>query len=85
METTLSSKGQIVIPKEVREKLGLKPGDKVRLQVEDKKIVLQFHAEPPEEIFVRAGGQLVDQTLREAKQADELKIKRLLERLGATE
>ena len=27
--STLSSKGQIVLPKEVREKLGLKPGDKV--------------------------------------------------------
>lgn len=85
METTLSSKGQIVIPKEVREKIGLKPGDKIRLQVEDKKIILHFSAKPPEEIFVRAGDQMVDQTLREAKQTDELKIKRLLERLGATE
>ncbi len=85
METTLSSKGQIVIPKEVREKLGLKPGDKVRLQIEDKKIVLHLSTKPPDEIFVRAGEQLVDQVLRESKETDELKIKRLLERLGATE
>ena len=29
MEATLSSKNQIVIPKEAREALGVKPGDKI--------------------------------------------------------
>lgn len=34
-QVTLSSKNQIVIPKEVREKLGLKPGDKIAVGVRD--------------------------------------------------
>lgn len=29
MPTTLTSKGQVTIPKEIRDQLGLKPGDKV--------------------------------------------------------
>ena len=34
-EVTLSSKGQIVLPKELREALGLAEGDRVRLTLED--------------------------------------------------
>ena len=37
-EATLSSKNQIVIPKEAREKLGLKPGDKLIVTVHDGKV-----------------------------------------------
>ena len=33
MEATLSSKNQIVIPREAREALGLKPGDKILVVV----------------------------------------------------
>jgi AbrB family looped-hinge helix DNA binding protein len=41
-EATLSSKNQIVIPREAREALGLKPGDKVLVVVSsDKVLVLQ--------------------------------------------
>ncbi len=32
---TLTSKGQTTIPKEIRDHLGLKPGDKVRFVIED--------------------------------------------------
>jgi AbrB family looped-hinge helix DNA binding protein len=32
---TLTSKGQTTIPKDVRERLGLKPGDKIRFMVDD--------------------------------------------------
>ena len=33
--STLTSKGQTTIPKDVRRHLGLKPGDKIRFLVED--------------------------------------------------
>lgn len=35
MPATLSSKNQIVIPREAREKLGLKPGDKLEFVVQN--------------------------------------------------
>lgn len=31
---TITSKGQVTIPKKIREKLGLKPGDKIDFEVE---------------------------------------------------
>lgn len=41
-EATLSSKNQIVIPREVREALNLKPGDKLVIVLrEDRAIVLE--------------------------------------------
>ncbi len=33
--STLTSKGQTTIPKDIRRHLGLKPGDKIRFLVED--------------------------------------------------
>jgi len=43
----LNGKGRIVIPGEVREKLGLKRGDTLLLDVRDNEVVLSiFSAEP---------------------------------------
>jgi AbrB family looped-hinge helix DNA binding protein len=39
-EVTLSSKNQIVIPKEAREALGIKPGDKVLITVHNGKVMM---------------------------------------------
>lgn len=39
-EATISSKNQIVLPKEAREALGLKAGDKVLITVQDGKVLL---------------------------------------------
>jgi len=39
-EATLSSKNQIVIPREAREALGLKPGDKVMVIVSSDKVLV---------------------------------------------
>jgi len=82
-EVRVSTKGQVVIPKGVREKLGIKPGDRVRIEaIEGRRAIIQPAVEPPEEIFVKAGDRLVDETLREANRRDEVKIRRLLKSLG---
>lgn len=39
--TTVSSKGQITIPKPIRERMGLTPGDKVRVMVQGEHIVIE--------------------------------------------
>ena len=40
METKVSTKGQVVLPSRLRERLGLKPGDALDVKVEDGNIVL---------------------------------------------
>ena len=39
--TTLTTKGQVTIPKEIREALSLKPGDKIIFEKEGNKVVLK--------------------------------------------
>jgi len=80
-KTRLSSKGQVVIPAEVRLKLGLKKGDVFLVKIEDKKIILEPLTQPPEEIFVEAGSELTDKILREAKASSD-KAEKLLRDLG---
>ena len=46
METTLSTKGQIVLPRAIREKLGLRPGTKFTPRIEDGEIVLKPKTRP---------------------------------------
>lgn len=48
--TTLSAKGQIVIPKEVRKELKLKEGDKLVVVVHGKKLLIQKSKEAKERI-----------------------------------
>ena len=40
----LTSKGQITLPKEVRDQLGLRPGDEVEFVQEDDNYLLRKHA-----------------------------------------
>ncbi len=47
----LSSKGQITIPKSVRNKLNLKPGDKVDFKVSGKEVILVPVSKSVEEVF----------------------------------
>jgi AbrB family looped-hinge helix DNA binding protein len=82
-EAKISTKGQIVIPKDVRDRLGLKPGDKVKIEVlEGRRAIIQPAISPPKEIFVKAGSRLVEETLKETKRREEEKISRLLKALG---
>jgi AbrB family looped-hinge helix DNA binding protein len=39
-EATISSKNQIVIPREAREALGVKPGDKLLVVVRDGRVIM---------------------------------------------
>lgn len=80
---TISSKGQIVIPKEIREKLGLKRGKMVKITAEGNKIVIVPFSELPSELFVEVEPKAVEKVLREAKKADERKIQKLLAAIGA--
>jgi len=82
-EVKVSTKGQIVIPKDIRRKMGLKPGDKVKIELlEGKKAIIQPLVNPPEEIFVKASDEIIEGTLREADKQDDEKIRRLLRSLG---
>jgi AbrB family looped-hinge helix DNA binding protein len=40
-KATVSSKSQIVLPAEIRRRLGIRPGDRLTIEVEDEHIVLR--------------------------------------------
>lgn len=79
MKVKMSSKGQVVIPKEIREKLGIKPGTILNVRAGDKKLILELAPEPPD-IFVDAG-EVSEESLREVKAGSD-KAEKLLEDLG---
>ena len=81
LKTVVSKKGQIVIPKETRDKLGLAPGTVLRVQVEGKGVILEPLQEPPKEAFIRAGPEITEPLLYEAKTTSD-KAQRLLRDLG---
>lgn len=39
--STISSKGQLTVPQEIRKRLGLQPGDRVEFVVEDERTVIR--------------------------------------------
>lgn len=41
IDVTLAERGQIVIPKEARDALGLKPGSRLQLRVEDGRLLIE--------------------------------------------
>jgi AbrB family looped-hinge helix DNA binding protein len=41
MDITLAERGQIVIPKEARDELGLKPGAKLKIRVVDGRLLIE--------------------------------------------
>ena len=58
MSTTVTSKGQVTIPKAVRDLLGLKAGSKVEFKASDGQIVLKRAGEkrPPPSRFAKLRG-----------------------------
>lgn len=80
---TVSSKGQVVIPKEIREMFGLTTGKKLKVFLENKKIILITEPEvKSSELFVCASSHSADKAIKESRGIDEVKIKRLLHDLG---
>jgi AbrB family looped-hinge helix DNA binding protein len=49
MTTKISSKGQVVLPGQIRRKLGLRPGDALEAAIEGDRIVLRRLAPPAQE------------------------------------
>ena len=56
LSTTVSSKGQVVIPKAMRERLGLKPGDVLDVEEIDGALVLRLRRETLAEQKLRLFG-----------------------------
>jgi len=50
----LSKKGQIVIPKEIREKFGIKPGDAVIFKIQGDKVILERIQEKMSDILINS-------------------------------
>lgn len=53
--STISSKGQITVPRDIRKRLGLKPGDRVEFVVEENRTTLR-PARAPENPFLKYVG-----------------------------
>jgi AbrB family looped-hinge helix DNA binding protein len=79
---TLSSKGQLVIPAELRKKLRLKAGTRLAVEVRDGKITVTPN--PLEAVLALRGkyaGLRLEEELAEARRLDEKKLEALSENL----
>ncbi len=81
MMTIMSKKGQVVIPKEVRDTLALVAGTVLRVEVEGKRVILEPWRDVPRRALVRAGEEVTGPLLNEAKATSD-KSERLLRDLG---
>jgi len=59
---SVSSKGQIAIPKAIREQIGLQEGTRLRLSVEGDSMVLRKY---PEEVWEKWGGRFLKSRMPE--------------------
>lgn len=57
--TKMTAKGQVTIPKRLRDHLGLKPGSDVAFKLaQNGRVYLEVHDDPPESRFARWRGSL---------------------------
>ena len=70
--TAITTKGQVTIPKEIREELGLKPGDKVIFRKEGDSVVL----EPASTLLDFRGSVKVERYISMAEAREIIKRKR---------
>ncbi len=45
METTVTENGEVIIPKSLRRRLGIKPGDRLNADIQDQNIILSRRPE----------------------------------------
>ena len=64
METTISSKGQLVIPKYMRDALDLKPGKAVLVSLIENKIIILPKPDDPVKGLVEAGSHVAMKNIR---------------------
>ena len=73
-EVTVDDKGRVLIPKEIRDKIGLRAGGKARLKIEKENIIIMPPISPEEFIKEMEG------CIREGTPAiDPLKLKKMWE------
>jgi len=68
LSSSVTTKGQVTIPAELREKLGIKPGDRVGFVAEGDRIVLQRQETAIEAVFgiVKSGKGVTLEQMEEA-------------------
>jgi len=49
--TKISSKGQVTIPKEIREYLGVRPGDRLEFEIVDGNVIVRLSKKPSDSIL----------------------------------
>jgi AbrB family looped-hinge helix DNA binding protein len=73
IDITLAERGQIVIPKEARDALGLKPGSKLQMHIEDGRLLIEKKVQLDLSRWVGKGvddGLTTDQALAELRGRD---------------
>lgn len=70
IDVTLAERGQIVIPKEARDALGLKPGARLQLRVEDGRLLIEKRVQLDLSRWI---GKAVDDGLRTEEALAELR------------
>ena len=70
IDITVAERGQIVIPKEARDALGLKPGARLQLRVEDGRLVIEKRVQLD---LARWVGKAVDDGLTTEQALSELR------------
>ncbi|MGB9630585.1 MAG: AbrB/MazE/SpoVT family DNA-binding domain-containing protein [Candidatus Methanodesulfokora sp.] len=77
----LSSKGQIVIPAEIRTFLGLKKGSLLLIKLEGRKIIIEPAEDLSSDVLIEAEEEIIERALAEAKESSD-KAAQLLRDLG---
>lgn len=76
----LGLKGQLVIPKVVRDFLGINPGDEVVIEVREKEVVIRSGLDP--EDFVEAFCSIAETKLKEKIDLERIMEEEVEERVG---